>query len=142
MEGIAYVSVTSLNANSIRIVVTGETQLPKGIVTQSDRGLVLSLTTPATATSPSAQPVEPTAPDTQPSPEIPIEPTPADEAAQPEAEEDEDIEIVVTGEQEEGYSVPDATTATKTDTPLRDIPQSIQVVPQDGNSRSTSHPSR
>ncbi|WP_335113824.1 TonB-dependent siderophore receptor [Nostoc sp.] len=36
---------------------------------------------------------------------------------------------MVTGEQD-GYSVPDATTATKTDTPLRDIPQSIQVVPQ------------
>ncbi|MEH2275545.1 MAG: TonB-dependent siderophore receptor [Nostoc sp.] len=35
----------------------------------------------------------------------------------------------MTGEQD-GYSVPDASTATKTDTPLRDIPQSIQVVPQ------------
>ncbi|MGI2907202.1 IS110 family transposase [Tolypothrix sp. VBCCA 56010] len=34
-----------------------------------------------------------------------------------------------TGEQD-GYSVPDATTATKTDTPLRDIPQSIQVIPR------------
>ncbi|GAB4304302.1 MAG: TonB-dependent siderophore receptor [Geminocystis sp.] len=45
---------------------------------------------------------------------------------------DEDaIEIVVTGEQEEGYVVEDATTATRTDTPLRDIPQSIQVVPQE-----------
>lgn len=28
------------------------------------------------------------------------------------------------------HNVPEATTATKTDTPLRDIPQSIQVVPQ------------
>jgi iron complex outermembrane receptor protein len=36
----------------------------------------------------------------------------------------------VTGEQE-GYSVPNASTATRTDTPLRDIPQSIQVVPQE-----------
>jgi iron complex outermembrane receptor protein len=40
------------------------------------------------------------------------------------------IQIVVTGEQEEGYVVDDATTATRTDTPLRDIPQSIQVVPR------------
>ena len=36
----------------------------------------------------------------------------------------------MTGEQE-GYSVPNASTATRTDTPLRDIPQSIQVVPQE-----------
>ena len=41
------------------------------------------------------------------------------------------IQVVVTGEREDGYSVPDATTATRTDTPLRDIPQSIQVVPQE-----------
>jgi len=45
-------------------------------------------------------------------------------------DENELIEIVVTGEQETGYSVPNATSATRTDTPLRDIPQSIQVVPQ------------
>jgi iron complex outermembrane recepter protein len=44
--------------------------------------------------------------------------------------EGEEIEIVVTGEREEGYRAPNASTATRTDTPIRDIPQSIQVVPQ------------
>ncbi|MEH2452103.1 Plug domain-containing protein [Nostoc sp.] len=34
----------------------------------------------------------------------------------------------MTGEQD-GYNAPNATTATRTDTPLRDIPQSIQVIP-------------
>jgi iron complex outermembrane receptor protein len=44
---------------------------------------------------------------------------------------DEEIQIVVTGELEsQGYSVPNATTATRTNTELRDIPQSIQVLPQ------------
>jgi iron complex outermembrane recepter protein len=45
----------------------------------------------------------------------------------------EEVEITVTAEQEQeaGYRVPDATTATKTDTPLRDIPQSIQIVPKE-----------
>jgi len=42
---------------------------------------------------------------------------------------DDAIEIVVTGEQD-GYSVPNASTATRTDTPLRDIPRSIQVIPR------------
>jgi iron complex outermembrane recepter protein len=47
------------------------------------------------------------------------------------AETEEDaIQVVVTGEQEEGYAPSNATTATRTDTPLRDIPQSIQVIPR------------
>ncbi|KAM3103276.1 TonB-dependent siderophore receptor [Phormidesmis sp. 146-12] len=50
------------------------------------------------------------------------------------AEADEDVaeeEITVTGEGQQGYRVPNASTATRTDTPIRDIPQSIQVVPQE-----------
>ncbi|MEM9009443.1 MAG: AMIN domain-containing protein, partial [Cyanobacteria bacterium P01_F01_bin.86] len=39
------------------------------------------------------------------------------------------LRLRVTGEQE-SYVVPNASTATRTDTPLRDIPQSIQVVPE------------
>ena len=55
--------------------------------------------------------------------------TPQDTTA--ESEPDEEIEVIATGEaEEEGYSVDDGTTATRTDTPLRDVPQSIQVVPQ------------
>ncbi|WP_202925021.1 TonB-dependent siderophore receptor [Myxacorys almedinensis] len=47
----------------------------------------------------------------------------------PEADEP-DEEIVVTGEGQQGYRVPNATTATRTDTPIRDIPGSIQVIPR------------
>ncbi len=46
------------------------------------------------------------------------------------AGDDEAIQVVVTGEQSEGFNPSSATTATRTDTPLRDIPQSIQVIPQ------------
>ena len=42
---------------------------------------------------------------------------------------DDAIQIVVTGEQD-SYRVPNASTATRTDTPIRDIPQSIQVIPR------------
>ncbi len=42
-----------------------------------------------------------------------------------------DEEVVVTGEQPgSAYFVPEASTATRTETPLRDIPQSIQVIPR------------
>jgi iron complex outermembrane receptor protein len=43
--------------------------------------------------------------------------------------EDDAIQVVVTGEQD-GYRVPNASVGTLTETPLRDIPQSIQVVPR------------
>lgn len=48
-------------------------------------------------------------------------------------EEDEDLEITVTAEQEEeaDYRVPKTSTATRTDTPLRDVPQSIQIIPKE-----------
>jgi iron complex outermembrane recepter protein len=39
-------------------------------------------------------------------------------------------EITVTGEREAGYRVPNTSVGTRTDTPLRDIPQAINVVPQ------------
>lgn len=43
-----------------------------------------------------------------------------------------ETEVIVTASRtQEGYTVPNATTATRTDTPLRDIPQSIQVVPKE-----------
>ncbi|MEO0985321.1 MAG: TonB-dependent siderophore receptor [Cyanobacteria bacterium J06639_14] len=44
--------------------------------------------------------------------------------------DDEAIQVVVTGE-EDDYVEPNASTATRTDTPLRDTPQSIQVIPQE-----------
>lgn len=43
---------------------------------------------------------------------------------------DEAIQIVVTGEQDEGYNPSNSSTATGTDTPLRDTPFSIQVIPE------------
>ncbi|MEM8830126.1 MAG: TonB-dependent receptor plug domain-containing protein [Cyanobacteria bacterium P01_G01_bin.19] len=56
--------------------------------------------------------------------------TPEDTTA--ETEPDEQIDIIATGEAEEdGYNVDEASIGTRTDTPLKDIPQSIQVVPQE-----------
>ncbi|MEM0981118.1 MAG: TonB-dependent siderophore receptor, partial [Cyanobacteria bacterium P01_H01_bin.58] len=45
--------------------------------------------------------------------------------------EDEALRVVVTGEEGSRYFEPNTATATRTDTPLRDIPQSIQVVPRE-----------
>lgn len=120
LAGITEITVTNLDANTIRVTVIGEASSPTVELFDSDEGLIFGLTT---AASTAQQP-----PQTQPTPEQ-QQPTNQTQPQQPSASSDQPIELVVTGEQD-GYSVPDATTATKTDTPLRDIPQSIQVVPQ------------
>ncbi|MGL4621226.1 MAG: TonB-dependent siderophore receptor [Chroococcidiopsis sp.] len=129
-SGIASIAVTQQGTNNIRVTVTGTQDLPKLEVGRSDRALTLTL---PEAIAPTTQ--QPTPPITEIAPETPPEEetTPQQEKpVQPNISSDgkEEMEIVVTGEQEAGYSVPNATTATKTDTPLRDIPQSIQVIPR------------
>jgi len=72
------------------------------------------------------QPTQPTIPSGQVGTQVrPTQPTTPE--TQPQREQP--IEIVVTGQQET-YRVTEATTGTRTDTPIRDVPQSIQVVPQ------------
>ncbi|MCC5599901.1 TonB-dependent siderophore receptor [Nostoc favosum] len=124
VAGITAVTVTQVDANSIRVTVTGEAGVPKIELFDSDEGLIFGLTpTVSTAQQPPAQnPIPPTA--------LPREGEESQQTQpEPSTSTDEPIELVVTGEQD-GYTVPEASTATKTDTPLRDIPQSIQVIPQ------------
>lgn len=42
----------------------------------------------------------------------------------------EPLRIVVTGDENEGYNPSSARTATRTDTPLRNVPRSVQVIPR------------
>ncbi|HIK06879.1 MAG TPA: TonB-dependent siderophore receptor [Trichormus sp. M33_DOE_039] len=102
-SGITVLTVTNVDTNTIRLIVTGEASQPKVELFDSDQGLIFGVAITASSTQ---QPPEASA-----------------------AQQDDPIELVVTGEQD-GYRVPNVTTATKTDTPLRDIPQSIQVVPR------------
>ncbi|AFZ17621.1 TonB-dependent siderophore receptor [Allocoleopsis franciscana] len=135
VEGISSVTVTQQSPNTIRVAVTGTTEVPTVQLSPSPSGFVLSLSTPsATAQTPSTETPTAQEPQTQPptAPEVttPSEDKPEAPTAAPEPEEE--IEIVVTGEQDEDrYFAPNASTATRTDTPLRDIPQSIQVIPQE-----------
>jgi iron complex outermembrane recepter protein len=104
--GITEVIVTNLDANTIRVTVMGETSAPQVELFDDNEGLIFGVVPSVTTTEAQSEP--------QPSSET-----------QPE----EPIELVVTGEQDT-YRVPEATTGTRTDTPIRDIPQSIQVIPK------------
>lgn len=103
-EEIASVSATSLDGNRVQIVVTGTAAAPTGqVFLRQGQGLVVRTA-------------------------IPVETT-----QQPTPEEEAPLELEVTAERETdgGYQVEAATTATGTETPLKDIPLSIQVVPQE-----------
>ena len=105
-EGIESVRVTAEPGNIVRVTIIGTNSAPAISATVSDRGLVVSA--------------------------IPVvgfpEPTTQTEETSP----PQDIEIISTKEQDQpgGYYVPNTTTATRTDTEIRDIPQSVQIIPQ------------
>ena len=124
LAGITEITVTNIDANTVRVTVVGEKALPTVELFDDNAGLVFGIATAATAMQ---------------QPQTPQKPTSETPQEKPTAQQDEPIELVVTGEQD-GYRVQDATTATRTDTPLRDIPQSIQVIPrqvlEDRNVRS------
>ncbi|MCL6753064.1 TonB-dependent siderophore receptor [Nostoc sp. CCCryo 231-06] len=117
LAGIIEITVTNVDASTVRVTVVGEKTLPTVELFDDDAGVVFGITSAAIATQPQ---------ETAPAQEKPAAETPQEESA---AQPDEPIELVVTGEQD-GYRVPNASTATRTDTPLRDIPASIQVVPR------------
>ena len=124
ITGITEITVTNADANTIRVTVTGEAGVPTvELFDSSEEGLIFGVVSAAVATPPQQLP--------QTQPTLPTEPGSEIQPDEPAAEGEEEIEVVVTGEQETGYSVPNASTATRTDTPLRDIPQSIQVIPRE-----------
>ncbi len=115
-EGIESIRVTQQPNNVVEITVIGSETVPVVNLNQEEGRLVLSLDT-------IEQP-----PDTE------TEQTPTEETT--EGEDDEAIELVVTDEAEGSrYFNPNAPgsgrTAVGTDTPLRDIPFSVQTVPEE-----------
>jgi iron complex outermembrane receptor protein len=117
ISGITEITVANIDAKTVRVTIVGEKTLPAVELFDDDAGLIFEVASTTTA----AQPPQTPQTEEQPATETPPE--------EPTAQQDQPIELVVTGEQD-GYRVPNATTATKTDTPVRDIPGSIQVIPR------------
>ncbi|MDF5731432.1 MAG: TonB-dependent siderophore receptor [Rhizonema sp. PD38] len=123
LPGVTQITVTNLDAKTIRVSVMGDAKRPTVELSDSPQeGLIFGVATHAQTAQQPQQPSTPQKPQPSTSGNSTQQQTPS-------ATGDEPIELVVTGEQD-SYSASDASTATKTDTPLRDIPQSIQVIPQ------------
>lgn len=117
LVGITEITVINIDANTVRVTVVGEKALPVVELFDDNVGLIFAVAEASVASQPPQTPS--------------VEEKPATAAPQekPSSQQDDPIELVVTGELS-GYRVPNSSTATGTDTPLRDIPQSIQVIPQ------------
>ncbi|MBD2081994.1 TonB-dependent siderophore receptor [Leptolyngbya sp. FACHB-17] len=148
-DGIASIAVTPFGANTVRVTIVGKAGLPSAQVVQNTQRLVLSVTASSTAATTPLSPSELTLNSAQTNSNSATQPAqpeqsadgeekvsqstssaPAGSVTQSEEESADEEEVVVTGDQESGYRAPSAATATRTDTPLRDIPQSIQVIPR------------
>ena len=113
--GITSIQVTPLDANSVRITITGQEQAPIATLVQDNGTLVVGLSTPDIMADQL--------------PEMPIDvdiPGPAVPPAP-----DEGLRIVVTDEPEESpYLTPETTTGTRTESSIFEIPQTIQILPE------------
>ncbi|MEL7314680.1 MAG: TonB-dependent siderophore receptor [Cyanobacteria bacterium J06559_3] len=112
--GIASIQVAALEANSVRITITGQEQAPTATLVQDNGELVVSV---STADAVADQ----------------VTPAPADETT-PELEApatDDAIRIIVTDEQPgSAYLAPETTAGTRTESSIFEIPQTIQVLPE------------
>lgn len=94
-------------------------------------------TSPTTSSAEQAAPV-PARPNPPEPEELPPPPPPSEEGEHDSAKSETSLKakaqdqgkMVVTGQSSAGYTVFDASSATKTDTPIMETPQSIQVVPR------------
>ncbi|WP_375513709.1 TonB-dependent siderophore receptor [uncultured Nostoc sp.] len=111
VAGITEVIVTNTSDNTLRLTIVGNQSPPQVELFDSDtEGLVFKVNTTTSlreATPTTVQPPTTTPEDNQ-----------------------EPIELIVTGTPDTRYQVPDATVGTRTNRRIQDIPQSIQVVPR------------
>lgn len=120
-KGITQVTAKNLENNSIRVEIIGEKEAPKATVDAKSQELVLAVSPPQTADSQTTEDNTAQTPPSTTPPQTPSSPTPQ--------ESDDTIEIVVTGTGET-YNITDSSVGTRTETPIINVPQSVQIIPK------------
>ncbi|MEM6448610.1 MAG: TonB-dependent receptor plug domain-containing protein, partial [Cyanobacteria bacterium P01_D01_bin.123] len=122
-ENIASVSATQLDGNIVRIAVRGVEEAPDVQVARNEVGVSISVLSETSTAESIAE---------EPASESTAEAPASSEASDGELSEEEFFldEIVVEANRAR-FLVPDASTGTRTDTPIRDTPLSIEIVPRE-----------
>jgi iron complex outermembrane recepter protein len=142
IKGISLLRVRNFEGSRVRVEIIGENAPPKATFSIQGKEFVVAISTgtdtpqanqpavtePPAATKPETEePPAATKPETE---EPPAATKPETEEPQANQEPEEPIELVVTGDREQGFRVQESNVGTRTDTPIINVPQSIQVIPE------------
>lgn len=120
LAGIASVKVTNIDGSGVRVEITGQGAPPNAAAprTQGEE-FILGISTVGGTNAQTPQP-----------PSIPQENNTQTTQQPTQSTEDDVIELVVTGSAPTRYRIIESSVGTRTDTPVINVPQSIQAVPE------------
>lgn len=104
VPSVASISVQQVSEQEVQIAIVGAAEAPDAYLERAAESLILDIVTGSTAGAP-------------PSPELEFG--------------DDNLRIIVTAEPLSRYRVPTASAGTRTDTEILNVPQGIQVIPQE-----------
>lgn len=121
LKGITQVTAKNIADGSIRVEITGENPLSQANITTQGQELVISVPTSKAIAS---EPAPPESTASKP-------PTQENQTqANQETDDSNIIDITATGDREENYRVTESSAGTRTNTPIINVPASVNVVPK------------
>ena len=128
LAGISSVKVTNIDGNGVRVEITGQTAPPASAAPRTQGQEFILGVSPVAGNNAQTTPEHPSTPQennnqTTQQPTQPTQPTPS--------AEDDVIELVVTGSAPTRYRIIESSVGTRTDTPVINVPQSIQAIPDE-----------
>ncbi|MEL6462181.1 MAG: TonB-dependent siderophore receptor [Cyanobacteria bacterium J06621_15] len=125
LAGISSVKVTNVDGNAVRVEITGETAPPASAAPRTQGQEFILGISPVAGNNAQTTPEQPSTPqeNNNQTTQQPTQPT--------QSAEDDVIELVVTGSAPTRYRIIESSVGTRTDTPVINVPQSIQAIPDE-----------
>ena len=122
LAGIALIKVTNIDGNGVRVEITGQTAPPTSAAPRTQGQEFILGISPVVGNNAQTTPEKPSTPQENNN-QTTQQPT--------QSTEDDVIKLVVTGSAPTRYRIIESSVGTRTDTPVINVPQSIQAVPDE-----------